>query len=240
MLPSGWGRDAPLRCRRSWSCYARVSGPPVLLVAIWARASPWRVMNAHGACSSCLFGFGDSLMNKVAVGVLAGILAGAAGGYLAADRGPLTASIWRLVRAPEAPPQNDPDCFPKVTIASDEDRDVIRKRMDILRSEIPEQEIAILTNLIRDDQAPVPYSGQRAMRSAANLASMLDYQACRKRGASDCSAHRATHLVASQPADRPEVGQVERQIGRWSILTQNDLKRSTFCRLEYVVVGAGD
>lgn len=178
-------------------------------------------------------------MSKVAIGILAGILLGAAGGYIAGDRGPITASIWRLVRAPEAPPQNDLDCFPKVAIASDEDRDIIRKRMDALRSEIPDQEIAILTNLIRDDQAPMPYSGQRAIRSAANLASMLDYQACRERGASDCLAHRATHLVASRSAERPEAGQVERQIGRWSILTQNDLKRSEFCRLETVVVGTG-
>lgn len=171
-------------------------------------------------------------MNKFAVGLFAGALAGAVGGYLAADRGPVTAPVWRAIKAPAVAPQHDPECFPSTTIAAAEDKAEVRSRMNELKSELPAEEIAILANLVREDSVPVPYSGQRAIRSAAILASAIAYDACLKASGTDCAPGRAAHLVKAENAD------VSRTLGRWAVLTQTDLKKSAFCRLEPVVIQA--
>lgn len=73
-----------------------------------------------------------------------GLLAGAAIGFAVADRVTPKTFGWRVVQATVPAPRHDPDCFPDVSIPSPDDRAAILDRIDMLRSELPQEEIAIL------------------------------------------------------------------------------------------------
>ena len=171
---------------------------------------------------------------KVYAMIACGFLLGGLAGYLTADTAVAPRYAWRVARTSDQGPQDDTECYPAQTIASAAELSIIRRGIDSLHDEMPDAELASLRNLIQDENAPISYAGQRAIRSASILLSIKQHAECRMSGIADCSTGKAEHII--NPMDRTGDARpsIERYWGRWEILTQIDIVKSTFCRLERV------
>lgn len=156
-----------------------------------------------------------------------------AAGYGIADKSQKPIGVWKVVQASVQDPKDDPDCHPPQVIATEDDKLIIRAQIDYLRAELPAEAISLVTNLVHPQDDRIPYTGQRAIRSASILASLLQYDECVSTRQNECSPGTAEHLIraASGSASPRWAQSINRMIGRWVILTQIDLKNSAFCWL---------
>lgn len=172
-----------------------------------------------------------------------GVAIGAGGAYLGLRTETLQRTqVWQVVpkaKVAAAGIKDDVDCFPQQSLVSDDQRRLVKDNASTILADLPEGSRVAVANLLRDD-APLPYTGQRAVRSAAILHSLDRYRQCLAGGGESCDKGDAAHLFvpAVQASDRPEVDAAFKA-GSWREHLRADIAAADFCTQVWKAVPRG-